>query len=142
MLKKFKKQMKNEKGLTLIELLAVVVILAIIAAIAIPAIGNIIAKQKDKALLADTSLILAGAKLADANGECPAGVCGTDVLKEYVEGNELGTGYTATKTTTTEKVSWSIKFPKLKTHDWKNKPDGLADETITEEDLLKAMGNN
>ncbi|MGM9950417.1 MAG: prepilin-type N-terminal cleavage/methylation domain-containing protein, partial [Lysinibacillus sp.] len=34
MLQQMKKRMKNEKGLTLIELLAVIVILAIIAAIA------------------------------------------------------------------------------------------------------------
>ena len=42
MFKNMKKQLNNEKGLTLIELLAVIVILAIIAAIAVPAIGNII----------------------------------------------------------------------------------------------------
>ncbi|NLY78711.1 MAG: prepilin-type N-terminal cleavage/methylation domain-containing protein, partial [Lysinibacillus sp.] len=35
-----KKRIKNEKGLTLIEVLAVVVILAIVAMIAIPAIGG------------------------------------------------------------------------------------------------------
>ena len=36
MFKNMKKQLNNEKGLTLIELLAVIVILAIIAAIAVP----------------------------------------------------------------------------------------------------------
>ena len=42
-MKKFlQKRLKNEKGLTLVELLAVIVILGIIAAIAIPSIGNII----------------------------------------------------------------------------------------------------
>lgn len=35
-------RVKNEKGLTLVELLAVIVILAIVAAIAIPAISNVI----------------------------------------------------------------------------------------------------
>ncbi|NHN29580.1 prepilin-type N-terminal cleavage/methylation domain-containing protein [Paenibacillus sp. S3N08] len=39
----------NEKGLTLIELLAVIVILAIISAIAIPAIGSVISGTKKKA---------------------------------------------------------------------------------------------
>ena len=51
MFKNMKKQLNNEKGLTLIELLAVIVILAIIAAIAVPAIGNIINNSKDKAVL-------------------------------------------------------------------------------------------
>ena len=42
-MKKFlQKRLNNEKGLTLVELLAVIVILGIIAAIAIPSIGNII----------------------------------------------------------------------------------------------------
>ena len=36
-----KKRIKNEKGLSLVELLAVIVILAIVAAIAIPAIIGI-----------------------------------------------------------------------------------------------------
>lgn len=60
---KFKKQMKNEKGLTLIELLAVIVILAIIAAIAIPAIGNIIENSKVNALKADGQNVLAAGNL-------------------------------------------------------------------------------
>ncbi|MHA6259331.1 prepilin-type N-terminal cleavage/methylation domain-containing protein [Sporosarcina sp. CAU 1771] len=63
MLKKFKKQMKNEKGLTLIELLAVIVILAIIAAIAIPAIGGIIQSSREKAVIADAQNVLAAADL-------------------------------------------------------------------------------
>ncbi|GGG55493.1 prepilin-type N-terminal cleavage/methylation domain-containing protein [Paenibacillus radicis (ex Gao et al. 2016)] len=48
---------RNEKGLTLIELLAVLVIVGIIAAIAIPAIGSTIAKSRDKADSASISLI-------------------------------------------------------------------------------------
>ena len=58
MMNKFKKQMKNEKGLTLIELLAVIVILAIIAAIAIPSIGNIIENSKYNAVKADALNVL------------------------------------------------------------------------------------
>ncbi len=44
-MKRLKKLLKNQKGFTLVELLAVIVILGIIAAIAIPSIGNIIDKQ-------------------------------------------------------------------------------------------------
>ena len=48
---------RNEKGLTLIELLAVLVIVAIIAAIAIPAIGGTITKSKENADIASVKMI-------------------------------------------------------------------------------------
>jgi len=48
-------KLKDQKGLTLIELLAVIVILAIIAAIAIPAIGNIIENSRLSAVKADAT---------------------------------------------------------------------------------------
>lgn len=64
MLKRF---LKNERGLTLIELLAVVVILGIIAAIAVPAIGNIIEESNDKAAFSDALQIINAAKIAKAN---------------------------------------------------------------------------
>ena len=51
------KRHMNEKGLTLIELLAVLVILGIIAAIAVPAIGNIIENTKIRAAMADVEAI-------------------------------------------------------------------------------------
>lgn len=70
-----KKRIKNEKGLTLIELLAVIVILAIIAAIAIPAIGNIINNTRDKAVLSDVQAALAAAKIANADGSCEDNIC-------------------------------------------------------------------
>ncbi|WP_107922972.1 prepilin-type N-terminal cleavage/methylation domain-containing protein [Lysinibacillus parviboronicapiens] len=58
-----KKHVKNEKGLTLIELLAVIVILAIISAIAIPAIGNIIENSRYNAAKADAINVLNAANL-------------------------------------------------------------------------------
>ena len=63
MLQQMKKRLKNEKGLTLIELLAVIVILAIIAAIAIPAIGNIIDNSRIKAIKSDAVNIINAANL-------------------------------------------------------------------------------
>ena len=63
-MKKFlQKKLKDQKGMTLIELLAVIVIIAIIAAIAIPAISNIITTSKVSALQADGQNMLASASL-------------------------------------------------------------------------------
>ncbi|GAJ57996.1 prepilin-type N-terminal cleavage/methylation domain-containing protein [Geobacillus thermoleovorans] len=58
-----KRIIKNERGLTLIELLAVIVILGIVAAIAIPAIGGLINKSKDDAKIAEGIQIINAAKL-------------------------------------------------------------------------------
>ncbi|WP_419959135.1 type II secretion system protein [Psychrobacillus sp. BM2] len=90
-MKKFKKILKNQQGLTLVELLAVIVILGIVAAIAVPSIGNVINNSKDKAILAEASSILSGAKLAILEGACDPGVagklCNQAILGDkYVEG--------------------------------------------------------
>lgn len=57
------KVLKNQKGLTLIELLAVIVILAIVAAIAIPAIGNIIDNSRYSGVKGDALNALNGANI-------------------------------------------------------------------------------
>jgi len=56
-------KLKDQKGLTLIELLAVIVILAIIAAIAIPAIAGIIENSRVGATKADNLNALSAAEL-------------------------------------------------------------------------------
>lgn len=111
MLKKWKnkKLLKNEKGLTLVELLAVIVILAIIAAIAVPAIGNIINKSKDRAILAEASNILAGAKIAYIDGACKEDKCDEDSLKSYVDGIDLA----GTVVELTKDNEWTITYPRL-----------------------------
>lgn len=63
-MKKFiQNKLKDQKGLTLIELLAVIVIIAIIAAIAIPAIGNIIENSRNGAVKSDYQNALAAANI-------------------------------------------------------------------------------
>ena len=63
---------KEEKGLTLIELLAVIVIIGIIAAIAVPLITGMLDKTKENARVATANQLFEAAKLrsiAKFNGE-------------------------------------------------------------------------
>ncbi len=90
-----KKLLKNQKGLTLIELLAVIVILAIVAAIAVPAIGNIIENSRYNAVKSDAINVLNAAHLyyTDNPGGDPK-VIGTATqvtIKQLKEANYLET---------------------------------------------------
>ncbi|MCB5953427.1 prepilin-type N-terminal cleavage/methylation domain-containing protein [Enterococcus sp. CWB-B31] len=59
--------LKDERGMTLIELLATVVILAIIAGIGVVAIGNVIQNSREDAAVADVQQALNAAKLYQAS---------------------------------------------------------------------------
>lgn len=63
MFKSIKKRLKDQRGLTLVELLAVVVILGIIAGIAVPNIGKIIDNTEKDAQVAEGIQIIQAAKL-------------------------------------------------------------------------------
>lgn len=67
-MRKFLKQLKDERGLTLVELLAVVVILAIVGTIAFVLVGNIIENSKKDAHIANAQQIIHAAKLYEASG--------------------------------------------------------------------------
>jgi type IV pilus assembly protein PilA len=63
MLITLKKRLKNQRGLTLVELLAVIVILGIISAIAVPSIGKIISNTEKDAKVAEAKQIISAARL-------------------------------------------------------------------------------
>ncbi|PIC67871.1 Tfp assembly type protein [Sporosarcina sp. P21c] len=92
-MKKFMQKKLNQKGLTLVELLAVIVILGIIAAIAVPAIGNIIENTKYNAVKSDALNALSAANLYYA--EEP--VAKTITVEKLVEGGYLDNNGKLTK---------------------------------------------
>src|SRR5690625_4753624 len=83
-MKAFIKRFKNERGLTLVELLAVIVILAIIATIAFVMIGNVTENAKKDAHISNAQQLIASAKLYDSTIDAigSGGVTGKDLHEE------------------------------------------------------------
>jgi len=77
---------KNEKGVTLVELLIVIVILGIIAAISVPAVGNIVSNANKDALLADATNLQQQVNLYCTSED--EEICDTDA-NAYVDGNGM-----------------------------------------------------
>ncbi|MFW8054071.1 prepilin-type N-terminal cleavage/methylation domain-containing protein [Vagococcus fluvialis] len=68
-MKKMKQIMKDEEGLTLVELLAVVVIMAIIAGIAAVSISKVIQRSREDAQVVNVQQMMASANLYDIQEE-------------------------------------------------------------------------
>lgn len=100
----FKNRVKNERGLTLVELLAVIVILGVIAAVAVPSIGNIIQKSKEDGVKADAIAILNAAKLYVVEQNLSATDGAVTITKQnLIDGDYLedtGTEWTSDPTVT------------------------------------------
>ncbi|KAA0965348.1 prepilin-type N-terminal cleavage/methylation domain-containing protein [Sporosarcina sp. ANT_H38] len=99
-MKKFlQKRLNNEKGLTLVELLAVIVILGIIAAIAIPSIGGIIENSRIKAVKADAQNVLSAANMyftENPEGTSPVTIATLKTEKFLEDEGKLESGVTVT----------------------------------------------
>lgn len=99
---RFNKLMKDERGLSLVELLAVVVILAIIAGIGVIAIGNVIQNTREDAAVADVQQAYSAAILYQStNRNLNSGAASTTsfTLEDVIKAGLLsGTAWTAVST--------------------------------------------
>jgi type IV pilus assembly protein PilA len=140
MLQKLKKRLKNQRGMTLVELLAVIVILGIISAIAVPSIGGIINKTKNDAKVAEAVQIINASKLYNSTNPTDHSMDYAD-LGSYLDNVKTdGQGFTvsATVDTNSGKLSYTIT-----NHPAVGIVNGDKDntKTLTETKLLEYSGN-
>src|SRR5699024_5372842 len=126
-MKKTIQRLKNERGLTLVELLAVIVILAIIAIIAFVFIGGVIDNSKKDAHIANAQQIISAAKLYESTGgEFPTGKEAVKVSdlqdKDYLDvmldpWTKEKYGTDATNATVTKEANGQFKINNFKASD-------------------------
>ncbi|WP_114569919.1 prepilin-type N-terminal cleavage/methylation domain-containing protein [Exiguobacterium flavidum] len=83
------RQMRDERGLTLVELLVVVVILGIIAAISVIAVGNLIENSRKDAQVANAKQLVNAAKLYVSSESVTPSASGVSL---YYVGDTASTG--------------------------------------------------
>lgn len=91
------KALKNQKGMTLVELLAVMVIIGIIAAISIPAIGNLLENSRLDAHVSNAVNLQESARLFAVANEVELAQAGEVTLSQTAAGwtAKFGSGGTA-----------------------------------------------
>ena len=103
--------MKNNKGVTLVELLIVIVVMGIIAAFAVPSVQTIISNTRKSAVYADALAVEQAADLYCADVLCDSDESLTwGTLDEYLEGSYTD-NYVLTDTTVIAELnagSWEI----------------------------------
>lgn len=135
MIKNLRKRLKDQKGLTLIELLAVIVILGIIAAIAVPSIGGLINKTKNDAKVSEAVQIVNAAKLFVTTNPKAQDLTHDD-LESYLE-KVKDDSFTVkvTKDKDSGKFSYSLV-------DHEGSTIVNNSSTVTEDELLEFSGND
>lgn len=112
LIRKLIKKTKNQKGVTLIELLAVIVILGIIAAIGIPAVVNSRSTATDNVIKSDKALVEQAAKQHLVNGDTYAtGTAGANEFNITSLMSELSLA-NGTLTITADDANGKITFTK------------------------------
>ncbi|WP_170007822.1 type II secretion system protein [Bacillus fonticola] len=123
--------LKNERGLTLVELLAVIVILGIVAAIAVPSIGGIITSAEEDATVAEGIQIINAAKLYTASERIEDGEVLTDEdLGQFLDSVD-DKGYKVVINVNNDKYEYT-----LEDHDSVELVNGKNSGSASEEDLL------
>ncbi|MBU1020017.1 MAG: prepilin-type N-terminal cleavage/methylation domain-containing protein [Firmicutes bacterium] len=106
---------KNNKGVTLIELLIVIVVMGIIAAFAIPAVGTIIDNTNKDAVIADALAVENAANLYCASTQCDSDVALTWAqVGPFVSGLDIAEYTIATNIVQRNAATdgWTVNLPK------------------------------
>lgn len=125
--------MKNNKGVTLVELLIVIVVMGIISAFAIPAVGQIIENTQRDNILNDALTVESAAKLYCSQTTCADDEALTYTqLANYMDGFDASyylltneSGVIATKAS----GKWTVDLEAAGTGEWEFTQDAVPSES-------------